>query len=72
MKLSNLPIARQLAVAVLAVSTVAFTALLVIMSMMSNRSALRQTELQLSQQMTAIAASLEDSFSAAKEMAAGS
>lgn len=68
MKLSSLPIARQLALAVFSVSLLAFSGLLLVISTMSNSSSMRQTEIQLSQQMTAIAISLEDSFASAKEM----
>ncbi|HJW24879.1 MAG TPA: Cache 3/Cache 2 fusion domain-containing protein [Rhodocyclaceae bacterium] len=67
MRIRQLPLFQQLAIAVLAVCLVVFSTLVVFLSVTSDRAALAQAEGQLSQQMTAIAASIDDSLAGARE-----
>ena len=67
--LRHQPLARQLAFAVFVVCLVAFSALVAVMSWLADRAALRQVETHLTQQMSAIAASIEDNFRAAEDAA---
>lgn len=69
MKIRQLPLFQQLAIAVLAVCLVVFSTLVAVLSVTSNRAALAQAENQLTQQMTAIAASVDDSIAGARETA---
>ncbi|MGE5384715.1 MAG: Cache 3/Cache 2 fusion domain-containing protein, partial [Betaproteobacteria bacterium] len=70
MNLHNWPLARQLGAIVLLISVIVFTVLVVALNVLSNRTALKQAEQQLSRQISAIAVSLRDVLDAAQDVAA--
>ncbi len=69
MNLRNWPLAQQLGAIVLLISIIVFTVLVIALNVLSNRTALKQAEHQLSQQITAIAVSLRDVLDAAQDVA---
>lgn len=69
MSISRFPLAGQLAGFVFLTCVLIFSALVALISWMSNTATLRQVETGLTQQMSAIAAALDSSFAAAQDAA---
>ena len=69
MNLRGLPLAKQLGAVILMVSAMVFAALVIVLSSISNRSAVSQSEAEIQRRVDAIAISLGDILAAAQDTA---
>ena len=69
MKLRNLPLAQQLGAVIFLTTLTVFIALVITLSTISNRSAIKQSEISIQEKVDALAIAIGDNFDAAEDAA---